>query len=275
MIKQAIYGVAALGALATFVFGRDVVSYARTWGGSVRQAVKREVPLDFEVARARELIENLVPDIRNCMHIIAEQEVDVEQLTAEIARKDTDLAAQKDVILARQTDLKSGQVSFVLASQTYSADQVRTDLAKRFDRFKVAEETLKRERQVLDARQKALRANREKLDNMLAAKTDMELQIEQLEARLKAVQAAETISTVSIDDSELTRAKKLIRDLNKQLDVKEKVLATDAKMTDLIPIETKSTAPKDLEAQIEAYFHPKADASKPDLKVVKLDALKP
>ena len=275
MIKQAVYGVAALGVLATFVFGRDVVSYARTWGGSVRQAMKREVPLDFEVARARELIENLVPDIRNCMHVIAEQEVDVEQLTAEIARKDAELASQKDVILARQTELKSGQVSFVLASQTYSAEQVRTDLAKRFDRFKVAEETLKRERQVLDARQKGLRANREKLDNMLAAKTDMELQIEQLEARLKAVQAAETISTVSIDDSELTRAKKLIRELNKQLDVKEKVLATDAKMTDLIPVETKTTTPKDLEAQIEAYFQPKAEASKPDLKVVKLDALKP
>src|SRR6185436_10860605 len=107
MIKQAVYGVAALGALASFVFGRDVWSYARTWGNSVRQTVKKEVPVEFEVTRARELVENIVPDIRNVMHVIAEQEVDVEQLVAELARKRTELSSQKDAIHARTADLKS------------------------------------------------------------------------------------------------------------------------------------------------------------------------
>ena len=118
MIKQAVYSVAALGALASFVFGRDVVSYARTWSSTVRQTVKREVPLDFEVARARESVEHLIPDIRNCMHVIAEQEVDVENLTAELSRKETDLTSQKEVILSRQTDLKSGQGSFTISGQS-------------------------------------------------------------------------------------------------------------------------------------------------------------
>lgn len=108
MIKQAIYGVAALGALASFVFGRDVLSYARTWGNTVRQTVKSEVPVEFEVARARELVENLVPDIRNVMHVIAEQEVDVESLTAELNRKKSELVSQKDAIQTRTVDLKSG-----------------------------------------------------------------------------------------------------------------------------------------------------------------------
>lgn len=277
MIKQAVYGVAALGALASFVFGRDVWSYAKTWGNSVRQTVKKEVPVEFEVARARELVENLVPDIRNVMHVIAEQEVDVESLTAELDRKRTELAAHKDAIQTRTADLKSGQASYSYAGQNYSAEQVRNDLAKRFDRFKIADETLKREQQVLEARQKALAANREKLDNLLAAKTDLELQLEQLEARLKAVQAAETVSTVSIDDSELTRAKRLIRELNKQIDVREKVMATDGKLTDLIPIEPKHTAPKDLESQIDAYFTPKTEinGTKSEQKIVRLDALVP
>lgn len=277
MIKQAAYGVAALGVLTSFVFGRDVMSYVRTWGNSVRQTVKKEVPVEFEVARARELVENLVPDIRNCMHVIAEQEVDVDQLTAEMTRKQTELATQKDAIQWRGSELKSGKTSFEIAGQKYSAEQVRADLAKRFERFKISEDTLKREQKILDARQAALKANREKLDNMLAAKTDLELQLEQLEARLKSVQAAETISTVSIDDSELTRAKKLIRELNKQIDVREKVMATDGKLTDLIPIEPKNTAPKDLESQIESYFSTQAEAAaaKSDVKIVNLDALKP
>jgi peptidoglycan hydrolase CwlO-like protein len=277
MIKQAAYGVAALGVLTSFVFGRDVWSYARTWGNSVRDSVKKEVPVEFEVARAREMVEHLVPDIRNCMHVIAEQEVDVDQLTAEIGRKQADLAVQKDAIQSRTAELKTGQASYIIAGQAYTAEQVRTDLAKRFDRFKIAEETVKREQQVLEARQAALKANRDKLDNMLAAKTDLELQLEQLEARLKAVQAAETISTVSIDDSELTRAKKLIRDLNKQIDVREKVMASDGKLTDLIPVEAKHTAPKDLESQIETYFssQPATPSGKSEIKVVNLDALKP
>lgn len=277
MIKQAAYGVAALGALASFVFGGDVWSYARTWGNSVRHSVKKEVPVEFEVARARELVENLIPNIRNVMHVIAEQEVDVEQLIAELARKQTEVALQKEAIQSRTSDLKSGQKSFVYAGQTYTLEQVRNDLAKRFDRFKIAEETLKREEQILGARQKALVANREKLDNLLAAKTDLELQLEQLEARLRAVQAAETVSTVSIDDSELTRAKKLIRELNKQIDVREKVMASDGTLTDLIPIETTHTVPKDLESQIEAYFTLKsgASAAKPEMKIVNLETLKP
>lgn len=277
MIKHAIYGVATLGALATFVFGRDAWSYVRTWGNSVRQSVKSEVPVEFEVARARELVERLVPDIRNCMHVIAEQEVDVEHLTAELTRKKDELASQKDAIQTRTSDLKSGRASFTYASQTYSSEQIRADLAKRFDRFKVAEETLKKENQVLEARQKALAANREKLDNMLAAKTDLELQLEQLEARLKAVQAAETVSIVSLDDSELTRAKKLIRELNKQIDVREKVMASDNKLSDLIPLESKPSTPRDLESQIEAYFSPKSETAdaRPEQKIVKLDALMP
>ena len=277
MIKQAVYGVAALGALASFVFGRDVMSYARTWGNSVRQTVKKEVPVEFEVTRARELVENIVPDIRNVMHVIAEQEFDLDQLTVELARKQKELASQRDAIQTQTTNLKSGQANFVFASQTYSAEQVRNDLAKRFDRFKVSDETLRREQQVMEARQKSLAANREKLDNLLAAKTDLELQLEQLEARLKVVQAAETVSTVSIDDSELTRAKKLIRELNKQIDVREKIMATDGKLTDLIPVESKQAAPKDLESQIEAYFTPKAQTSdaKAEMKIVNLEGLKP
>lgn len=277
MIKQAVYGVAALGALASFVFGRDVWSYARTWGNSVRDTVKREVPVEFEVARARELVERLIPDIRNCMHVIAEQEVDIEHITAELARKQSELDAQKDVIHSRTSDLKSAQSKYVYAGQTYSAEQVRLDLAKRFDRFKVAEETLKKERQVLEARRQALAANRDKLDHMLAAKTDLELQLEQLEARLKVVQAAETISTVSIDDSELSRAKKLIRELNKQLDVREKLMATGGPLSDLIPADAGPAVPSDLESQIEAYFSPKTGVSeeKTAAKVVNLEALRP
>lgn len=260
ILKKALIGMAATAVVGSLVFGRDVLSYARTWGSTVRDAVKAEVPLDFEVERAREMVEQLVPDIRNCMHAIAEQQVDIEHFSEELASKDANLAEQKDAILALKTDLQSGKDVFVYAksSRTYSGDEVRRDLTKRFERFKMAQETLDRERQILEAREKTMQANQEKLEKMLSAKQDLEVQIAQLEARLKTVQAAETVSMLEIDDSRLSRAKQLIRELNKQIDVKEKLLDAEGRFTGLIPVETKADAPVDVGKQIDEYFGPQS-----------------
>lgn len=252
--KKFVIGAAVLATLGTFVFGRDVVSYMKTAGNSVRQAVKAEVPVDFEVERARKMVEDLVPDIRRCMHVIAEQQVDVETLQGEIQETELAMKQQKEAMFTLRSDLESSETQFVYANRTYSKDEIRTDLAQRFDRFKVATDTLKRNQQILRAREKALDANREKLENMLSAKMDMEVQIEQLEARLKSVQAAETVSNLEIDSSQLTRAKSLIKDLNKQLDVKEKLLDAEGKFTGLIPVDTKVEEKRDVVKQMDEYF---------------------
>jgi chromosome segregation ATPase len=224
----------------------------------VRKAVKAEVPLEFEIQRARELVENLVPDIRNCMHVIAEQQVDIENLHADIAARGGDLSQQKQAILALRGDLGSGNTQFVYASRTYTSEQVRRDLATRFERFKAAEQLLARDRQILQAREEALSHNEEKLDQMLVSKGDLEVQIEQLEARLNAVQAKQTVATLEIDDSQLAQAKKLIRELNKQLDVREKMLDAQGKFSGLIPVDTEPQIPvEDVTEKIDAYFQDK------------------
>ncbi|QDT94780.1 hypothetical protein [Gimesia aquarii] len=252
--KKFVIGAAVLATLGTFLFGRDVVSYVKTAGTSVREAVKAEVPVDFEVERARKMVEDLVPDIRRCMHVIAEQQVDVETLQGEIQEAELAMKQQKEAMFTLRSDLESNDTEFVYASRTYSKDEIRNDLAQRFDRFKIASDTVKRNAQILRAREKALDANREKLENMLSAKMDMEVQIEQLEARLKSVQAAETVSNLEIDSSQLTRAKSLIRDLNKQLDVKEKLLDAEGKFSGLIPVDTKTKEKRDVVKQMDEYF---------------------
>lgn len=270
MIKKALCGVALLAALGTFVFGRDVLSYATTWGSSVRDAVKAEVPVEFEIQRARDMVENLVPEIRHCMHLIAEQQVDVEHLAEAVAERAERLESQKRAILALRDDLDSGKSTFTYASRTFTSDDVKRDLAQRFARYKVAEETLEREQQILRLRERALASNQDKLENMLSAKKDLEVQIEQLEARLKAVQAAETVTTLDIDQSQLARTKKLIRELNKQLDVKEKLLDAEGTFTGVIPVEaeTEAEVPADIGSQVDAYFGHEATAEEVrDLKL--------
>jgi chromosome segregation ATPase len=252
-LKKLVIGTAAAAAVGALVFGRDCGSYMRTSVSSVQKAIKSEVPLEFEIQRAREMVDHLVPDIRKCMHVIAEEEVNVEDLNREIARTEKNLAKQKDQILALRTDLGSSKSNLRYAGRKYTPDEVKRDLAQRFERFKVAEETLASRRQILEAREKSLVAAREKLDGMLAAKQNLEVQVENLDARLKTLQAAETASHVNIDDSQLARAKQLIREINKQLDVKVKMLDAEGQLVG-IPVDAASEVPENLSEQIDAYF---------------------
>jgi len=262
MLKKIVLGSAVAMAFGTFVFGRDVVSYVRTGFHSVRDAVKSEVPIEFEIQRARAMVDQLVPEIRQCMHVIAEQQVDVEHLNQSLTKKDADIGKQRGALLTLRTDLGSGKSLFVYAGRSYQAQDVKRDLATRFERFKAAEEILAADRKILSAREQTLGANREKLDSMWTAKKDLEVKLEQLQARLQTVRAAETVSTLAIDDSNLSHARKLIAELNKQLDVKEKVMDAEGKFTGLIPVEaTESPAvPDDIGQQIDAYFDADAPA---------------
>ena len=111
------------------------------------------------------------------------------------------------------------------------------------------------DRKILTAREQTLVANREKLENMMQAKKELEVKLEQLQARIHTVKAAEAVSQLAVDDSNLSHARKLITELNKQLDVKQKMLDVEGKFVGLIPLETVMPAvPADLDKQIDAYF---------------------
>jgi len=254
MIKKAIISSAALALVGTFVFGRDVMSYVRTSANTVRTAVRAEVPMELEIERARDMVNNLMPDIRDCMRQIAEAEVDAEHRANQIARDEAELAKQKSGIVALRAHLQNGdEVRY--ASRSYSQEEVEQDLARRFERFKLAEQTLKSNRQILRAREQVVDASRKKLESMLASKRDLQVKIENLDARLQALQAAEAASEVNIDDSRLARAKELIADLNKQLDVKDKMLDAEERLVPMIPVEAEPQVPENLTEQIDQYFH--------------------
>ena len=91
MIKKAILASVGICLASLVFFGRDAMSYFRTTAGRVKDSVRDSVPLDFEIDRARRLVKELVPDIRKSMHIIAKEEVEVEQLHKQIAQTETRL----------------------------------------------------------------------------------------------------------------------------------------------------------------------------------------
>lgn len=254
MLKKTLIITGAAVVVPALIFGTDAWSYMRTATQSVRASVKSEVPPEFEVKRIKELVDNLVPEIRKCMHVIAEQQVDIEYLDQDIARREGELAQQQKTLLSMTDQLDSGVKTFYISNRTYSAEEISQDLTLRFGKFKVAKEGVDRDKKILKAREKALKANQQTLENMLSQKQELEVKIAQLDARLKSIQAAETVSELAFDDSQLSQAKQAIRDLNKQLDVKERMLDVEGRFVNLIPMEDLQTAPQDITQQVRAYL---------------------
>ncbi len=279
MFKKAILGSFAMAAVGTFVFGRDAMSYLRTGAREVRNAVKSEVPLEFELERAREEVDKLLPEIRRSLHVVAEQQVEVEHLNRAIAKRGENLAEQEEAILSLNQDLKTGDTKFVYAGHSYTAGDVQRDLSERFNRFKVAEETLKQDQAMLVAKEQALNTHRRTLEDMLSQKKTLEVELERLNARLRTVQARKQICSLEIDDSKLARAKALIAEIDKKLDIETTLLDAEGNFAGLIPVETKNEAPENIALQVDSYFAVRDGvASAPvdavDAKIVSLDETK-
>lgn len=252
MLKKILIGSGLLLMTGTFFFGRDLVSYVRTSAGLAQEAVVDAVPLEFQIRRARTMIDGLIPEIRKNMHAIAREEVEVERLERQIAQMRDTLASEKAAIARLRDDAASGKAKVVYAGREYGADQVRADLAARFERYKVNEATLAGMGQILAARTRTLQAAREKMEGMLAAKRQLEVEVANLTARLQMIEAAQTASSLQIDGSRLGRVRELITDLRTKLDVAERMVAAESQYRGEIPVEHADKP--DIVEEVTRYF---------------------
>lgn len=262
MLKKFVVGTLAAGLVAGLVFGADSISYLRTFGKNVRHAVKSEITPEFELGRIRNEVDNLMPEIRHHMTLVAEQSVDIRDMEREVADRESGLGKQKDAILALREDLDSGRDRFTYKAVSYTRNEVESDLAHRFASFCSAEESLKRDRQILTAQRETLRANQQKLDTMLARKQDLVVKVAQLEARLKQVQAAEAINSIEIDNSRLTHVEHMIRDMNRKLDVRQSLLETEGHVMGRIPVEDDAAnTHQNIVSEIDSHFGISSDGA--------------
>ncbi|WP_437194519.1 hypothetical protein [Planctomicrobium sp. SH527] len=256
MLRKVAFGVLAMTTLGGFVLGTDMFSYLRTGLGSVRSQLRAEVPIEFEIERAKQEVERLLPQVRKSMHLIAEEQVEVAQLQTSIARKETQLNGQESAILTMRNDLKKDDSTFRYAGHRYSRKDVERDLSERFNRYKIAEETVKREQQVLAAKLTALTANRETLEGMLSQKKTLEAELARLEARVRTVAARKEINGLQVDSSQLTKVKSLIASIEKRLDIEDAVLAAEGDLNGLIPVDQEDAAEEneDVASAVDLYF---------------------
>ena len=237
------------------LLGTDAGSFLRSSFKSVRTAVKDQIPVEFELKRARDLLDEAGPEMRQNVRLIAEQEVEIAHAKAEVKRAEQSLAEETlRVQKLRECLADAQQTRFTLGQFTYGRDQLKQELARRFQRYTDAEQGLAEKKKLLEAREQNVVAAMQALEAARAQRAHLEAQIETLEAKHRLAKAASPGSDaqVRIDNDRLAQAEKLVAQIRKQLEVNERVLAHDAKFTQPITIDVIDE--KELIEKFDAHF---------------------
>ncbi|MDZ7619820.1 MAG: hypothetical protein U1E05_22710 [Patescibacteria group bacterium] len=270
MVKKVVIMSAGTMLVVLVLFGTSAMSYLRTSGGYMKQAVHDSVPMEFQIDRARNMISDLTPEVRKNLQVIAREEVEVQRLEERIERSKERLAQEKSQIVRLTEDLAKQQAEYTYAERTYTAEQVRTDLTNRFNRYKTGDATLASLEQIHAARQRSVHAARQRLEGMLAARRQLEVEVENLEARRQMIAAAETTSRFHFDDSQLGRVKELIADLRTRLDVADQLVQAESDFHPEIPLDNPTS--ENVVEEVSQYFErgesSEAKLARADLPVV-------
>jgi chromosome segregation ATPase len=193
-------------------------SHMRTAWKSMKAAVAREVPPEFEIARIRGELDNIDKDLASNFDALAHETVQVRGLKDEIAGMKTRLDKQKRVVLSLRHDLDSGNKRVSIGDVEYTPDELKVVLAREFDGYKTAEGAVKAKEEELKARLQGLQAGRDKIDAMRNAKEQLSAELAKIEAEYKRIQVVETKSPFQVDDSRLSRIKQSMKDLKNRVD---------------------------------------------------------
>lgn len=253
MIRKMMLGGGLLAALATTgVIGVPVWSYARTGMTSLRQSASDSMPIEWELKRARQMVTDLQPEIERAARQIALEKVQVARLEKQLSAGQEKLDRSERDIARLRNDLQSGNVAYTYAGRTYTSAQVKTDLGQRFKRHKTRAATNEKLTQMLDARRASLAAANQRLDAMLASRRQIEVEVENLQARLASLRVSQTASELSIDESQLSQTRSLLDDIAARIDVEEETIHVDAEYFGGINLEEPSR--ENLVDEIAAYF---------------------
>ncbi len=259
LIKFGVFTVAGGAVVVSLLFGGEALSYMRTSGRAMRQSVNDKIPVEFQLRRARDLLGDILPEMQANVRMMAQQEVEIDAVREDIELSQKSLVEEGGRIQILKNAVSSGRSNFTLAGLTYTRDQLTQELARRFDRYREAEQMLAAKRKLYDNRRQALAAAELQLEQMRVRKVALQGQIESLTGQYRLVQTASSNSTVQVDPGKLAQAERLVSEIRQQLNVAEHVLAREAKFTQPIPVDTID--PQDLVARVGRHFEGSATAA--------------
>lgn len=251
--KRAIVGGALCAAIVGVVYVSGASSYVVSSSRMIQTAVKDSIPTEFELQRARDMLDDLVPELRANVRVVAAEDVAVANLEKEIASESTRIETERGKVLSLRDALRQQQVSYRFGGIDYEREEVVNELERRFDNLRTAEKMLDSRQELLSNRRRSLNAAINKLEKTRVARVQLAAEIEALEAQFRLIEAQSTESQFTLDDSKLAQTQKLIGELKNRLQVAQNVMAREARLIEFIPVE-EVVSESTVVGRIDSYF---------------------
>jgi len=273
LVKLTLIGALGVAALGYFVFGDHAFSYLNTMTGSVRDGVRGKIPVEFEIKRAEKLIKAIEPEIDNCKRDVARAEVDLEGLKEDVDRLDGQIAKAEKKLkssagLISATD-ERGITTFKLASHELVEHRLAMDLERTFDLYKGNVTMVRGKKALIERQERAVSAARSRLDAVRTEKGKLEDTIGMLKtqkAQLDALAAGS--KRFDLDDSNLSKAKEVLTDVKKRLDVAQRMIEDDTFFAG--GAEERAKSGRDISKEIREYFTPNSVGANAPVSVIEV-----
>ena len=248
----------------TAVVGGGLFALNHVWSGSVGTAWKRvstkfekSIDPDFELARIRDEITKLTPDMHRNIARIAEEMVAVESLERRVTDLQTRLESAKDELALITNAMEKGTTRVVLKGREISVTQVKDKLRT----CKTLERELTNNKKVLDAKKAGVDAARQQLVEMRQQKEQLEIMAAEYESQLKTLALEKTRSRIKLDDTRLAEIKASMDKLRERIETERKtaLLAEEFNGGKAVEI-NKVESNKDVVDEAKEYLAPKEKA---------------
>lgn len=258
MFKKALVGVGIVLIGGLVCAKTDCCSYVSTMWKQGKAFAKKQVPVEFEIKRAKEMLASLDKVDDRLISVMANEMVAMKRLEKEIVEGQDSLDGMARDIQARNEQLKSGTFT-VSRGVNSSKEQFSLELERRFKRFKTAEATLKTKKDLVAQHQERLSAVKEQRDGLKGQKTDLASRIESLETQVALLRAAEARSKAKLSDSqigELNQIKELVDSLEQRIEtnVTELQLREEIKAAQPTTSAPATGGSVTLSSEIDDYF---------------------
>ena len=232
-------------------------------------AISRELRGIRKVCVASTIESTIDPEIKNMVWQIAKEKAEIKRLEREVEAQSAGLTKKHEELLTLRNHLKSGETVYVATNgKAYTNVRVEEDLRHRFSMFQTAEKTKEKSEQILDLRRKSLEQALAKLEQAQVHQRELEIELENLNARQRMVSVAKTASNINIDDSQLARTKSMIDEISAKIDAEEEMLNLAPKYLGEIPVsEGDVSAQGDIAAEIDAYFGGDSHGEEPQAEI--------
>lgn len=228
-----------LGLLTTLVGGSTVAlvgsdrlkSLYESGKDTVLTAIDEVQGMESKLKEIRREIDGLDHESRELKEQAVRRRVESEQLRGEIDERQAALDKRKRVLEQVAEMLKENRDTIVIGRTVFSRSEVEQDAAEKLALYDLQTETLRSLRETLATKEKAQAIAEENVGRAAALRVDLASRVGLLEARLQKYRAKQAFAATVDDisdtadlDSDLAHARELMKEFEKDLEVKDRVL---------------------------------------------------